>query len=212
MCYYATFKAQSAFMYSKFDNIRDEGKGGSHSRMWQKHRREMMAILGNTLYVYPFMFFPQATVGEHTSNWFDWTVPYPVPDEEYKRQEELQQEYARRSLESLYESLKEFDWIYEGGLHTFYDALLMLRQWANYQHGGVFSRLYGEGYIQAIDEALRLLCYTALSIAEIGIIHAIGWNRFLSIWQSFWNNARAGFADSYDIANHRIHIYYNAFG
>ncbi|WP_224268505.1 hypothetical protein [Haloprofundus salinisoli] len=211
-CYYAIFKAQSALMHANFDEIRSNDSGGSHVRMWKKHRREMMPQLGNSLYAYPFMFFPQATTGSDSSNWFDWTVPFPIPDQNFDRQEDILQQNARDSLENLYGQLEEFDWTNEGGLNTFYDALLMLRAWANYQHGGVFSRLYGEGYIQAIDEALRLLAFTGLAIAETGIILAHGWRRFLVIWQVFWANAYAGIANSYEIARRRLQVYREAFG
>lgn len=212
MCYYAIFKAQSALMHCAYDDIRDDGSGGSHTRMWSKHRREMMTPLGNSLYVYPFMHFPQATTGRHSSNWFDWTVPYPIPDEHYDEQEQVLQENARNNLEALYGELEGLDWTYEAGLNTFYDALLMLREWANYQHGGVFSRLYGEGYKQAIDESLRLTSFTGLAIAEVGTIIAIGWQKFMAMWHVYSANSHAGIADSYAIQKRRVEVYQQAFG
>lgn len=211
MAYYAVFKATSGLMYCAFDEIRDNGNGGSHARMWQKHRRELMTPLGNSLYVFPFMYFPQATTGQHASNWFDWTVPYPIPDDAFESQEAIMKENAREGLRYLYDSLEEFDWTNENALNTFYDALLMLRQWANYQHGGVFSRLYGDGYKQSIDEALRLVTFTGLAIAEVGIIMAHGWERFNAMWQVFWANAHAGVDDSYDVAKHRVMVYNRVF-
>lgn len=211
MCYYSVFKAQSALMYCKFEDIRADGSGGSHTRMWKKHRRKMMAPLGNSLYAYPFMFFPQATKGKHSSNWFDWTVPYPVPETDRNRQERVLKVNAKRNLEDIYNKLENFDWTNDAGLNTFYDGLLMIRKWANYQHGGVFSRLYGEGYKQAIDEALRLLTYTALAIAEVGIIMAYGWKRFNGMWNVYWANSHAGVADSYSVAKRRVTVYHEAF-
>ncbi len=212
MCYYAIYKAQSALMHCAFDNIRADGRGGSHVRMWKKHRREMMAPLGNSLYAYPFMFFPQATTGDHASNWFDWTVPYPIPDSRFSRQEDILQDRAKSQLEILYDKLEEFDWTNEAGLNTFYDALLMLRQWANYQHGGVFSRLYGEGLMKFIDEALRLVTFVGLAIAEVGVIKAYSWDRFRGIWHVFAANSSEGIADSTAVAKRRVEVYQQAFG
>lgn len=217
MCYYAVFKAQSALMHCAFEDIRADGGEGSHARMWIKHRREVMTPLGNSLYAFPFMYFPQATTGEHASNWFDWTVPYPVPDGTHEKQQDVQdhremlRENAREALQSLYEQLQEFEWTNEAGLNTFYDALLMLRQWANYQHGGVFGRLYGTGYVQAIDEALRLVTFAGLAIAEVGVVAALGWDRFSEVWEVFATNASAGLADSSAVAARRVDVYRRAF-
>ena len=210
-CYYSIFKAVSALMHCKFDDIRVDGRGGSHVRMWKKHRREMMTPLGNSLYSYPFMYFPQATEGEHADNWFDWTVPFPVPEGALAGEESILQGQAEHCLESIYDALDEFSGTSTNGLVTFYDALLKLRKWASYTHGGVFARLYGEGYIQGIDEALRLVTFSGLAIAEVGSILALGWDWFSSVWSTFSASAAVGINDSLEVVQQRYRIYHNVF-
>lgn len=210
-CYYSVFKAVSALMRSEFDEIRNDA-GDAHSGLWIKHRQELMTELGHRLYAFPFMFFPEATTGQHADNWFDWTVPYPIPDDEYERQERILQDNARSQLSIYHSKLREIDWGEDSVLNTFYDGLLLLRHWANYQHGGVFSRLYGDGYKQAIDEGLRLLSFTGMAIAEVGLIHSLGWQRFRAMYQSFSANSYAGINDSSDMVRRRVEVYMQAFG
>lgn len=210
-CYYAIFKATSALMRACFDNIRNDG-GDSHSGVWIKHRIEMMSELGNSLYAFPFMYFPQATTGEHADNWFDWTVPYPIQEEFEQEQEEILKEKAEGALRTLCNRARTVDWTGDHALNTFYDSMLLLRHWANYQDGGIFCRLYGEGYKQAIDDALRLLAFTGVTIAEVGLIFVLGWRQFLSIYQTYMSSCVAGVSDANDLVLRRVRVYREVFG
>lgn len=207
MAYYAVFKSHSALMRTQFDEIRE---GSSHSGMWRKHRSEFMEELGNKLYAFPFMFFPRDS-GPHSSKWFDWTVPYPIQDEFYEDQQDTLMDNAKNSLSSIHSKATEIAWEDDQHLITFYDLLLMLRHWANYQNGGIFSRLYGEGYMKSIDEALRLITFTGMTIAEVGIIMARGLDELEFGYNWYRQSCDEGVSDALHLIERRMNVYQQAF-
>jgi hypothetical protein len=210
MAYYSIYKATSALMRSKFS---DKKEGGSdHDGMWRYHMREVMDELGNSLYAYPFMFFPRDS-GPHSSKWFEWTVPYPMIDENWESQREIMATNAKSALSSIYSKAREgINW--EDGkpvLVTFYDLLLQLRHWANYQEGGIFSRLYGDGYRQFIDEGLRLITFIGMAIAEVGLIYSLGFGRFYSQYKRYARSCREGVEEGLGLIERRMNVYEQAF-
>jgi len=207
MAYYAIFKSHSALMRTQFDEITD---GSPHSGMWMKHRSEFMEVLGNKLYVFPFMFFPR-DCGPHSSKWFDWTVPYPIQDEFYEDQQDTLQSIAKNSLSTIHSQASEITWEDNQHIITFYDLLLVLRHWANYQNGGIFSRLYGEGYIKSIDEALRLITFTGMTIAEVGIIMARGLDVVEFEYNWYRQSCEEGVSDALHLIERRMSVYQQAF-
>lgn len=207
MAYYAIFKSHSALMRTQFDEI---GSESSHSRMWANHRSEFMEILGNKLYAFPFMFFPRDS-GPHSSKWFDWTVPYPIQDEFYEDQLETLQDKVKGSLSSIYSKATEIAWREDQYFITFYDLLLVLRHWASYENGGIFSRFYGEKYIKSIDEALRLITFTGMTIAEVGVIMARGLDVVKFEYDWYRESCDAGISDALHLIKRRMNIYQQAF-
>lgn len=203
MCYYAVYKSTSALMRTKFEG------NWKHSNMWQKHMEEFLDVLEDDLYVYPFMFFPRSS-GPHSSKWFDWVVPYPIQDQFRSEEQKTLQENAERCLSRIHSDLQEI--APHGTFVTFYDLLHHLRTWANYQHGGIFSRLYGEGYIQMIDEALRLISFTGMTIAEVGLIHAVGLDEMEAEYKSYQESCEAGnVSDAAHFIDRRMAVYEQAF-
>ena len=171
-----------------------------------------MDELGNSLYAYPFMFFPRNS-GPHSSKWFDWTVPYPMIDENWESQRETMATSAKNALSSIYSKARD-DINWEDGkpvLVTFYDLLLQLRHWANYQEGGIFSRLYGDGYQQFIDEGLRLITFIGMAIAEVGLIYSLGFGRFYSQYKRYARSCREGVEEGIEFIERRMSVYEQAF-
>lgn len=210
MSYYALYKATSALMRSKFSDKKDGGS--DHGGMWRYHMTEVMDELGNSLYAYPFMFFPRET-GPHSNKWFDWTVPYPMNDENWEAQKETMENNAKNALSSIYQKAREkINW-QDGAptMVTFYDLLLHLRYWANYQDGGIFSRLYGEGYRKFIDECLRLITFVGMAIAEVGLIFSLGFRRFSIGYLRYSRSCREGVEDGVNLIKRRMNVYGQAF-
>jgi hypothetical protein len=203
MCYYAVYKSISALMRTRFDD------SWSHSDMWMKHMNKFVDELKGDLYAYPFMFFPRNS-GPHSTKWFDWTVPYPIQDHLRSEEQATLQENAERCLSSIHSDIRKI--APNGTFVTFYDLLHHLRTWANYQHGGIFSRLYGEGYIQMTDEALRLITFTGMTIAEVGLIQALGLDYIKSEYKSYQESCEAGkVPDAAHFIDRRMHVYEQAF-
>lgn len=94
---------------------------------------------------------------------------------------------------------------------TFFDLLLDLRHWANYHRGGIFSRLYGGGFQFAIDEGLRLLTFTGLTIAEVGLIYALGYETVEKEFLGYQRSAEAGIGESARLVDRRFQVYRRAF-
>jgi hypothetical protein len=95
---------------------------------------------------------------------------------------------------------------------TFFDLLLNLRHWANYHRGGVFSRLYGPGLRFAIDEGLRLLTFTGLAIAEVGLIQSLGYETVEEEFRAYEQSSKEGVQDSSHFAARRFAVYEQTFG
>lgn len=208
--YYAVFKSTSAIMRSKFENIRKDGKG-KHASLWETHRRKCMDELQTKLYPFPFMYFPVADNPQRRDA-FSWEIPYPIHEDFYEDQKERQDGYAQDMLESIYESSQKSSYIQGKTLFTFYDLLKGLREWAQYQQGGIFSRLYGETHIKALDHALRLIAYTALTVAEVALICSFGFNEFENIYSEYKQSCEEGQAsDSLYLVYERYEVYRKVF-
>lgn len=208
MTYYAIYKAFSALMRSNFNEIHATGRGGTHMRMWKKHRLEMLDELNDSLYVYPFMYFPNGDFGDR---WFDWSTPYPTWQGQNPDIDSQLNENARTALSEIYSYRQSFYEKPETPCPTFFDLLLNLRHWANYHRGGVFSRLYGSGLRFAIDEGLRLTTFTGLTIAEIGLIHSLGYETVKGEFEAFEQSSRVGVKESSSLPHRRFNIYDEVF-
>jgi hypothetical protein len=207
MAYYAIYKAFSALMRSKFDDILTDGRGGTHVRMWKKHRWEMLDELTGSLYVYPFMYFPE---GDFSDCWFDWSSPYPDWNGRSSDIDSVLNEKARDSLSEMYRYRQSFHEKPDAPCPTFFDMLLNLRHWANYHRGGVFSRLYGSGLRFAIDEGLRLITFTGLAITEVGLIQSLGYDTVKEEFLAFEQSSKEGVTDSSYLPSRRFAVYEQA--
>jgi hypothetical protein len=209
MAYYAIYKAFSALMRSRFDDITANGRGGTHVRMWKKHRSEMLDELTDSLYVYPFMYFPE---GDFSDYWFDWSSPYPDWNDRSSDIDSVLSEKARDSLSEMYGYRQSFHEDSDAPCPTFFDMLLNLRHWANYHRGGVFSRLYGSGLRFAIDEGLRLITFTGLAITEVGLIQSLGYDTVEEEFLAFEQSSKEGVTDSSYYPARRFAVYEQALG
>ncbi|TQQ81905.1 hypothetical protein [Halonotius roseus] len=206
--YYSVYKSVSAIMHSKFEDIRKGGKG-THNSVFAKHRTECMDKLQSKLYVFPFMYFPvDSNPGSESA--FSWEVPYPIKDEIHN-QKQKQNKYAQNALKDIYQASQESEYLQKNTFFTFYDLLKRLREWAQYQQGGIFNRLYGKTHIKALDHALRLISYTALAIAEVALICAFGFNNFNKVYDEFRKSCREGESYSLRLISERFKIYSAAF-
>ena len=208
MAYYATYKAFSALMRSKFDDILADGRGGTHVRMWKRHRREMLDELTDSLYVYPFMYFPE---GDFSNYWFDWSAPYPDWSGRSSDIDSKLSKKARNSLSKIYRHRQSFHEEPDTPCPTFFDMLLNLRHWANYHRGGVFSRLYGSGLRFAIDEGLRLITFAGLTIVEVGLIQSLSYDTVVEEFRAFEQSSTKGVQDSSHFPARRFAVYEQAF-
>lgn len=208
MAYYAIYKAFSALMRSRFDDIRMDGGGGSHVRMWKKHRSEMLDELTDSLYTYPFMYFPN---GEFSDQWFDWSAPYPTWNGQSPEIDSVLNKNAKDALTDIYNYRQSFHEDSDTPCPTFFDVLLNLRHWANYHRGGVFSRLYGSGLRFAIDEGLRLTTFTGLTIAEVGLIQSLGYDVIEKEFKAFKQSSIEGVEDSSYFPAKRFAVYEQEF-
>jgi hypothetical protein len=209
-CYYSILKSVSALLRTKYKDIDQKGSGPSpHQRRFNLHAEEFMGELGNKLYTFPFMFFPE----NQFDWWFDWPVPYPIHEDYYEEQQQKMNDEAKRQLKRIYGKAGNLStWDENTTAITTYDLLKELRDWANYQRGGILNRLYGETHQQAIDNALRLLSFTSLVIAEVGLIHAFGYETFREEYRAYEESCRAGVEDAANLVRSRFVVYSQAFG
>lgn len=208
-CYYSIYKATSALLRSKFEEIRNGG--GTHSGLWKYHRENCIEELKTMLYAFPFHYFP-VEENPRSHDAFDWVVPYPIHEDLYEEQAEKQARYANESLSSIYESAKEIPYFEDKNLFTFYDLLQWLREWAQYRQGGIFSRLYGETHIKALDHALRLISYTGVAIAEVALISSFGMDDFEKVFREYEESCSEGnVLDSLRLVSERFEVYEQAF-
>jgi hypothetical protein len=178
MCYYALYKSVSAIIRTKDST----DLSISHQKTLDKHSSQFMASRARCLYGYPFNFDPCS------SQFFDFRKPFPyfigVEDEELEarrrsQREDIYADHYKRQMEVVYSKAEKISsWDNKRNTSTFYHVFKLLREWANYEHGGIFSRLYGPGYVQFIDRGIRLLAYSAISTAEVALICAFGIDRF----------------------------------
>jgi hypothetical protein len=207
--YYSVYKATSALLRSKFDTIR-RGQG-NHASLWRFHREECMDELQEKLYPFPFLYFP-ADDNPRCHDYFDWVTPYPIHDELYEEQSETQNGYVESALEGIYEEAKTIPYFEDEILITFYDLLKSLREWAQYHQGGIFSRLFGDTHIKALDHALRLLSFTGIAVAEVALICAFGISDFEEVYNEYRNSCYAGnIPDSLRNVSRRVDVYRQAF-
>jgi hypothetical protein len=209
MAYYAIYKAFSALMRSRFDDIHAEARGGVHVQMWKKHRLDMLDELTDSLYVYPFMYFPE---GQFSDQWFDWSAPYPSWTGQDSEINSKLNQNALDALSEIYRYRQSFHQDPDTPCPTFFDMLLNLRHWANYNRGGVFSRLYGGGLKFAIDEGLRLITYTGLAIVEVGLIQSLGYETVEDEFLAFEESSTEGVEGSSHLPAKRFAVYEQAFG
>lgn len=207
--YYSIYKATSALLRSKFETIR-RGRG-NHASLWRFHREECMDELQEKLYTFPFLYFP-VDDNPRSHDYFDWVAPYPIHDDFYDEQSERQNRYVKRQLENIYNETKNIPYFEDEMLITFYDLMKSLREWAQYHQGGIFSRLYGDTHIKALDHALRLLSFTAITIAEVALICAFGISDFEEVYQEYRSSCFTGnVPDSLRNVSRRFEVYRDAF-
>jgi hypothetical protein len=207
--YYSTYKATSALLRSKFDTIRRGN--GNHAGLWQFHREECMDELQEKLYPFPFLYFP-VDDNPRSHDYFEWVVPYPIHDDFYDDQSERQNRYGELALESIYTGAKDIPYFQDEILFTFYDLLQSLREWAQYHQGGIFSRLYGETHIKALDHALRLIAFTGITVAEVALICAFGIDDFEEVYEEYRRSCLAGnVSESLQQVSRRFQVYREVF-
>jgi len=207
--YYCVYKATSALLRCKYSNIRTS-RGGSHTSMWEFHRINSMDTLESKLYAFPFLYFPNDD-NPRSNDYFNWIVPYPINEEFEIDQANTQDKYVENSLSNIYEKAKQIPYFENKNMITFYDLLQWLREWAQYQRGGIFSRLYGTTHIKAIDDALRLVAYTGIAIAEVAFICSFGLHKFYYIYKQYRESCEAGnVLDSQYFVSNRYDVYSNA--
>lgn len=100
--------------------------------------------------------------------------------------------------------------IEDDDVEDFYFLMKLLREWANYKHGGLFSLLYGDGYIKAIDRSLRLLSFSALVTAEVATICSFGLDWFREEVSAFHQASKEGAAESSIKVRNRLSAYEQA--
>lgn len=207
--YYSVYKSTSALLRSKFDTIR-RGRG-NHASLWRFHREECIDELQDKLYAFPFLYFP-VDDNPRSHDYFNWVPPYPIHDDFYKEQSERQNRYAESALEEIYHETKSIPYFEDEMLISFYDLLKSLREWAQYHQGGIFSRLYGDTHIKALDHALRLLSFTGITIAEVALICAFGIGDFEDIYREYRESCYTGdIPDSLWNVSRRFDVYKEAF-
>jgi hypothetical protein len=206
-CYYAIYKSVSAILRIKFDSLPE-----NHMQMWTKNHKQILERFGTKLYPYPFMQFPQKSNWEDEKH-YQWVVPYPMPEKKYEQQQGKQSRYAEDTLESIYDDAKKIPRFDEDQVYSFFDLMMKVRHWANYWHGGVFSRLYGDGYKQAIDDAVRLLCFTILSVAEATTIVSFGYQEFSYMQKEYRRSCQRGMMPkSHSLVDRRDEVYEQVWG
>lgn len=207
--YYSIYKATSSLLRSKFDTIRRGS--GNHASLWRFHREECMDELQEMLYPFPFLYFP-ADGNPRSHDYFNWVVPYPIHEDLLSEQSERQNEYAEHQLERIYEEATNIPYFQDEVLITFYDLLQSLREWAQYHQGGIFSRLYGETHVKALDHALRLLAFTGITVAEVALICGFGIGEFEDVYEEYQTSCFAGnVAESLRLVSRRFQVYKEAF-
>lgn len=207
MCYYALYKSASAIVHTKDSS----DLSNSHVRTLNIHANQFLSSRARCLYGYPFNYNPSS------GDFFDFRLPFPhyigVEDEEWKEQlrQEREESYAdhnERLMTALYSKAKNIStWDADRETSTFFHVFKLLREWANYGHGGIFSRLYGPGYIKFIDRAIQLLTYSAVSTAEVSIICAFGLDRFERELRYYREACEEGISDSSVHVDERFEVY-----
>ncbi|MCO8267205.1 hypothetical protein NKF06_11550 [Haloferax sp. AB510] len=206
ICYYAIYKSISAILRIKFNKLPK-----NHTELWTLNQKQLLDRFGTKLYPFPFLNFP------HQTDWsenkiYQWTVPYPMPEEKFEQQQQTQSGYAEHNLEYILDTADSIPDFNRNHVYSLFDLLKELRHWANYWHGGIFSRLYGQGYKQAIDDALRLLTYTGLATAEVAVITAFGLDELKKMHEEYSHSCELGMMpESYNLSDHRVGIYERAY-
>lgn len=207
MCYYALYKSASAIVHTKDSS----DLSNSHVRTLNMHANQFLSSRARCLYGYPLNYGPSS------GDFFDFRLPFPihvgVDDEEWRTElrEERTEAYAdhnERLMTALYSKAEKIStWDSDRNTSTFYHVFKLLREWANYEHGGIFSRLYGPGYIKFIDRAIQLLAYSAISTAEVSTICAFGLDRFERELRYYREACEEGISDSSLYVDDRFEVY-----
>lgn len=211
MCYYAMYKSLSATVRSK--DLRSLG----HKKMLNFYSNQFMSSRIYYMYPYPLLFIPS-----NSQNFNPPDLPYPlgVP---YRRSahREMYEEERDRRIETYHDWLPDnLDQIdshassvssYHGGPPTLFHIFRILREWASYDHGGIFSRLYGEGYVKYIDAALRLVSFSSMTLAEVLLIAAFGIDAFIQEASAYFESCERGIANSTTMVDYRFNAYLKIF-
>lgn len=210
MCYYALYKSASAIVHTKDSS----DLSNSHVRTLNIHASQFLSSRARCLYGYPLNHNPCS------GDFFEFRLPFPqhisVEDEEWREplREDRIDTYAdhyERLMTALYSKAKNIStWDSDRETSTFFHVFKLLREWANYGHGGIFSRLYGPGYIKFIDRAIQLLTYSAISTAEVAAICAFGFERFERELRYYREACEEGISDGALHVDERFEIYQRA--
>lgn len=210
MCYYALYKAASAIVHTKDSS----DLSNSHVRTLNMHANQFLSSRARCLYGYPLNFDPSS------GDFFDFRLPCPqhigIDKEEWQEEllEDRKESYAdhnERLMSALYNKAQNIStWDTDRETSTFFHVFKLLREWANYGHGGIFSRLYGPGYIKFIDRAIQLLTYSAISTAEVATICAFGFDRFERELRYYREACEEGISDGSLHVDERFEIYKRA--
>lgn len=209
-CYYSLYKSASAIVRSQtLDNV------GDHNGMLDKHYNSFMQSKLRSLYVFPLLPVPN-----QVSQFILPSVPFPLaevsdqsPTHQPKWKDRYKESYETllNNLENKISDISEVNPRKPEGSSpepkSFYHMMKILREWASYHHGGIFSRLYGKGYIKYIDTAIRLSSFAALASAEVALICTFGYNRFKKALKTYCEACAEGIADSAAIVNSRNVVY-----
>jgi hypothetical protein len=210
MCYYSLYKSVSAIIHTK-DSA---DLSNSHVSTLDVHASQFLSSSARCLYGYPLNYNPS------NDEFFEFRLPFPLilntSQEEYEEQlrRERRESYAdhnRGLMRALYSKAEDINTWDEGRrTSTFLHVFKLLREWANYGHGGIFSRLYGPGFIKFIDRAIQLLTYSAVSTAEVAAICAFGFDRFERELQYYREACEEGISDGSLHVDKRFDIYQRA--
>lgn len=206
-CYYSLYKSLSAIEHTKLGSRLE----GSHTKVLNIHETRFIRSKVGDLYVFPFNFYDITSSKKHTTT---YPVPYPIDDSAGIDEGEIISRY-NETLDYIFKRFDEkIDDIENGAspstIRSFYHVMKFFREWANYEHGGIFSRLYGEGYRKYMDTALRLMSFTAMTISEVALIASFGFDKYRSELELYEEASKVGIQRSSKLPSERCEVYRRA--
>lgn len=196
MCYYSMYKAVSSIIHTRSA----ERLGNSHVKTLDIHANEYLQSKARVLYPFPLRFNPR------NPNYTSPEIPYPSREVTHKFKS-----YTRRvdnCMKEQYKALQSLSiWDKSRNIDSFFHVMKLFREWANYGHGGIFSRLYGEGFIRYLDSSLRLLSYSSLALAEVIQILSFGYDSFQREVARYVKSSDMGITDSSKLVEDRFEVY-----